>query len=133
MRATSSLPASLAAAGIKPAERRIEFLHHLAERGGERSPPADQHIVVAGTQSARPGGRRQPNDLPQAPPHAVAFHRIADLPRHREADADRPFLGAPPRLQHEPATGSAIAVGRGSKIAAASEPLNNRLAFPLTH
>jgi hypothetical protein len=33
---------------MKPVKRRIEFLHHLAERGGERGPPADQHIVVAG-------------------------------------------------------------------------------------
>ena len=40
---------------MNPAKRRIEILHHLAERGGERGPPADQHIVMAGAQLARPG------------------------------------------------------------------------------
>ena len=90
------------------------FPHHLAERAASGL-PADQHIVVAGRDRSA-GGRRQPNDLPQAPPHAVAFHRIADLPRHREADAgDCPFLGAPP-LWSTNERPQAIAVGRGSKL-----------------
>jgi hypothetical protein len=119
---------------MKPAERRVEFLHQLAERGGERGPPADQHIVMAGMQPARPGGRRKSYNLPQTAPHPVALHGVAHLPRYGEADPDRPIRGAPPRLHYEQAAGRARAVGRGSKIAAASEPLDDdRTAFPLTH
>jgi hypothetical protein len=119
---------------MKPSERRIEFLHHLAERGGERSSPADQHIVVAGTQLARPGGRRKSYDLPQTAPDAVALHGVTHLSRHREADADRSILGPPPLLQHERAAGSACATSRGSKIAAAPEPLDDgETTFPFTH
>jgi hypothetical protein len=33
---------------MKPAQRHMEFLHHLVERGGKRGPPADQYIVVTG-------------------------------------------------------------------------------------
>ena len=52
---------------------------------------------------------RKPNHFAQAPPHAVALHRIADLTRHGEADPDRSAFpvaglaafGALPRLQDE--------------------------------
>ena len=116
---------------MKLSQRRIEFLHHLAERGGERGPPPDQHIVVAGTQ---PRGRRKSYDLPQPAPDAVTLHSVTHLPRYGEADPDRSVLGSRPRLQHECAGGSACAMSCGSKIAAAPQPLDDgRSAFPLTH
>jgi hypothetical protein len=32
-----------------PAERRIQFLHHVAERDRQRRPPAYHYVIVAGT------------------------------------------------------------------------------------
>ena len=125
---------SPAACRMKPVKRRIEFLHQLAERGGERGPPADQHIVVAGAQLGRPGSRRKSYDLPQSAPHAVTLHGVTHLSRHGEPDADRPVVGAPQCLEHEGAAGRACAMRRGSKIAAAYEPLDNgRTGVLLTH
>jgi hypothetical protein len=121
---------------MKPAQRRIEFLQHVAERRAERCPPADQHIIMSGTQLARPRGRRQPDDLPQPAPHPVTLHRVADLARYGETYADRSLVGvgAPPRLQHEGAARSPRPTGRGPKIAAAFEPLDDgRTGVPLTH
>jgi hypothetical protein len=119
---------------VKPAERRIEFLHHVAERGAERGPAADQHVVMSRTQLARPRGRRKPDDLAQPAPHPIPLDRVANLARHGKAYTDRSFVGALPRLQYEGGAGSARATGRGPKIAAAFEPLDDgRTAIPLTH
>jgi|GEM_PF-3539870 len=91
---------------MNSAQRRIELPDHIAERDGERRSAANQHVIMAG---AKRGRRRKPNHFPQAPPHAVALHGIADLTRHGEADPDRSALlvaglavfGALPRLQDE--------------------------------
>jgi hypothetical protein len=37
---------------MNPAERGIEISHHLAEGRGERRPPPDEHVIVAGLQPA---------------------------------------------------------------------------------
>ncbi len=83
---------------VNSPERRIEFPLHVFKRRAERRPPPDQHVIMAGAQRAR---RREPHDLPQPPAHAVAFDRIADLPRHREAHARRAVLVPPPGLHQE--------------------------------
>ncbi len=125
---------SLAAAGVKAAQRRIEFLHHLAKGGGQRGPPPDQDVIVAGAQWSRPGGGGKPGDLAQAAANAVSLHGIADLTRHGETDADRAVLRALPGLKHKGAAGGAHAIGRGPKIAAAFQPLDDgRAAILLTH
>ena len=76
---------------MNPAKRRIEFLPHLPERRRERRAPSDQHVIVAAMHAA---ALRKPHHLAQPAPYPVALHRIADLPRHREADAHRTVLGA---------------------------------------
>ena len=127
--ATSSLTRSLAlrAAGpfgvVNPAQRRIEILPHLAERRCERRPPANQHIIMTAVHAA---ARRQPHHLAQPAPHPVALHRIADLPRHREADPRRTVLGALARLHHESAIGRPQPLCRGKKIRAAGQPLHSK-------
>ena len=42
------VPLPLLDLGLNPAERGIEILHYFAERGGQRRPPADQHVIVPG-------------------------------------------------------------------------------------
>jgi len=89
---------------------------------------------VAGAQLARPGCRRKPYDLPQSAPHAVTLHGVTHLSRHGEPDADWPFLGALPGLEHKGPAGSARTVRDGSKIAAAFKPLDDgSTGIPLTH
>ena len=109
-------------------ERRLEIPHHVAERGGERRTPSDQHIVMTAAQPAavnivRARGR-QSHDFAQPTPHPIALHGIADLPRHRKADADRIVLIAPARLQHERTGRDAQAGCRRPKIAAPLQPLH---------
>jgi len=82
-------------------ERRIEFPQHLAERGRECGPPADQHIVMAGAQLGGARCGRQSHDLPQSASHAITLYGIAHLSRHGKSDADRPVVAASPRLHHE--------------------------------
>jgi hypothetical protein len=106
---------------VNPAQRRIEVLPHLAERRGKRRPPPNQHIIMTAVHAAAFG---QPHDLTQPAPHPVALHRIADLPRHREADPRRTVLGAAARLHHEGAAGRAPPLGRGEKIGAAGQPFH---------
>jgi hypothetical protein len=119
---------------VKPAECRIEFQHHLAEGSSERRPPADQHIIMARAHSPRPGGHRKPHDLTQTAPYPVALHRVADLARHREADAHGPVVGAAPRLKHKKGPGGTRTIRRGSKIGAASQPLDDgNGGLALTH
>ena len=78
---------------------------------------------MAATQKA--AGRRQPDDFAQAASDAVAHHGAADLARHREAHARRPFVGARAPLQHERGAGAARAAAHGAKIAAALQPFND--------
>ncbi len=83
-------------------ERRIEFPHHLAEWRIEGGAPPDQHVIMADIQLA---GIRKPHEFSQTAPHPVALDRLADLARHRKADAHGPFVRAPAGLQHESGAG----------------------------
>ena len=112
----------------------VEILYHFAERNRQCGAAADQHVVVAGTQWLGPGGRRKPNDLAQTAADSISLHSVADLPRYGKADPDSVISRVLPRLQHESAAGGAHAIGRGSKIAAAFQPLNDgRTGILLTH
>src|SRR5262249_61688619 len=95
---------------------------------------ADQHVIVARTQWLSPSSRREPDDLAQTAADTISLHSIADLPRYGKADPDSVISRVLPRLQHESAAGGAHAIGRGSKIAAAFQPLNDgRTGILLTH
>jgi hypothetical protein len=112
----------------------IEFQHHLVERSRQRRPPADQHIVMAGTQMRSPGGRRKPDDFAQAAADAVSLNRVANLPRYGKPDPDGVISRALQCLKHKSAAGCAHAAGRGAKIAAAFQPLDDgKLPILLTH
>ena len=106
---------------MNPAERRIEFPPHLPERYRQRGAPPDQHIIVAVMHAA---ASRKPHHLAQPAPHPVALHRIADLPRHREADAHRTVLGAAARLHHEGADGYPLPGRGGTKVRPVPQPLH---------
>ena len=108
---------------MNPAERRIEFLPHLPERRAECRAPPDQYVIVAVMHAA---ALRKPHHLTQPPPDPVAFHRIADLARHRKADAHRAILGAAARLHHEGADRRPQARRGGTKVRPAPQPLHGR-------
>ena len=81
-----------------------------------------------------PGSSRQPHDFAQTAADSVSLHGVADLPGHRKADPD----GVIPRplqcLKHKSAAGGTYTTSRGSKIAAAFQPLDDgRLAILFTH
>jgi hypothetical protein len=124
---------------VNSAKRRIEFLHHFAERKDKGRPPPDQHIIMAGAQTIRPGrtlGRgRQSHHLPQSPADAVAFHGIAYLSRYGESDTHRPFVAALPRLQNKGVCRGPCTAGGGAKIAPPSQPLDSDdgTGAPITH
>jgi hypothetical protein len=124
---------------VNSAKRRIEFLHHLAERKDKGRPPSDQYIIMAGAQTIGPGctvGRgRQSDHFPQSPAHAVAFHRIAYLFRYGEADTYRPLVAASARLQNEGVSRRPRTAGGGTKIAPPSQPLEggDGTGAPTTH
>jgi hypothetical protein len=80
---------------VNPMQGRIEVAEHVAERQRQCRPPANQHVIVAG---AKLIVGTQPNRFAQAPLHPVAFDRIADLPRHSEAEPGR--KGRRRRLTH---------------------------------
>ena len=104
----------------------VEILHHLAERNGQCRTAADQNVIMARTQWLSSGSRREPDDLAQAAADAVSLHGVADLPRYGEANSNRVISPALPHLKHES--------GRGSKIAAAFQPLDDgRTGILLTH
>jgi hypothetical protein len=111
---------------MKPAERRIEFMHHFAEGSGQRRAPPDQDVVEAPPQAIGVGRGRQSYDFPQTTAHPVAFHRVADLPRDGEANTDGALIPARMRLHDEITAGSASTACRGPKIAASPEPLHGR-------
>jgi hypothetical protein len=102
-------------------DRCIEFPPQVVELYFDSRPPADQHIIMA---AAQPPGRQQPHDLPQPAPHAVTLDGIADLPRHRKADARRPIIGAAARLQHKRPAGRPGAGCGSPKVRSALQPLH---------
>jgi hypothetical protein len=110
---------------VKPAQRRIQFPPHLIERRGQRGAPPNQHIIMTAVHAAACG---QPHDLAQPAPYPVALHRIADLPRHREADPRRTVLGAAAGLHHEGAAGRPQPLRRSEKVGAAGQPLHGNAA-----
>jgi hypothetical protein len=122
-----SLPASRG--GMNSAYRRIELPGHVAEIGAERSPPPDQHVIVA--RAERRGGRK-PHHFAEPPAHAVAFHGIADLARDGKAHPDggvcsvlvAHFRGTLPRLQDKGSGGRSGALCGGLKVRAALQPFH---------
>jgi hypothetical protein len=111
--------------GMKPAERHIEIPHHLTERGDERGPPPNEHVVETRAHPAGCRNRRHPHDLPQATAHPITLHGIAYLFRNGEADPDGTLIAARARLQHEAAAGRPRPVRHGPKIAPAFQPFND--------
>jgi hypothetical protein len=110
---------------MQPAQRRVEFPHHVAEWRFERRAPPNQHIIVAGKKRRakfRPG--HEADDLAQPAPHAVSFHRIADLARHGKADPRRTGLRTRARLQDKAARRRPRAFGGSLKIRPAFQPLH---------
>jgi len=82
----------------------------------------------------RSGSRGKPDDFAQPAADAVSLHSVADLPRYRKADPDGAIFRALARLEHKGTAGGACALGRGSKIAAAFQPLDDgKIAILLTH
>jgi hypothetical protein len=124
---------------VDSAKRRIEFLHHVAERRAESRPPPDQYVIKAGAQSVGPGsifGRSgQSHHLAQAPAHAVAFHSVAHLSRYGESDPHRPVVATLPRLQNEGLCRCPRTAAGGTKIAPPPQPLegNGGTGVPTTH
>ena len=116
--------------GMKATQGRVELPDHVGERSLQRHPPSDQDVIVAGAECF---GRRQPHHLAQAPPHAVAFHGIADLARHGEADPAGALVAARTRL-HDKCGGRGTRAGGGSpKIRPAFQPFHQiRFGSPLT-
>jgi hypothetical protein len=110
---------------VDAVERRGKIAHHGVELGLQRRRSPHQYIIVAGAKRCEWGNADQ---FAQAPPHAVAFHGIADLPGDRKADPRRPGLGAPARLQDEGACRRACAfrgsLGGSPKITPAFQPLH---------
>jgi hypothetical protein len=106
-------------------ERRSEVTLHDIECGPERRRPSHQHIIVAG---AKRCGRGDADQFAEAPPHAVAFHGIADLLGDREPNPRRSGLGTPVRLEDEGARRRACAscgsLGGGPKVTPAFQPLH---------
>ena len=108
---------------MNSAKRRIEFPHHLGERQFKRRPPSDQHIIMTAVQTSRD---REPHQLPQAPPHTVALHGVADLPRYRKSDPHFTFGGALACLQHKRPAGRPHSSGGSAKVRSALQPLHGR-------
>jgi hypothetical protein len=67
---------------MDPPQRIGKVPRHVGEGQLQRRRPSNQHVIMAGAKLA---SVRKPHQFAQAPPHAVALDRIADLPRYREA------------------------------------------------
>jgi hypothetical protein len=119
---------------MNPGKRHIEFPYHLAEGGGERTAPSDQHVIMAGMQPAGAFGTRHADYFAQPPPHPVTLDGIADLSRYGKTDAGRPTLGALPRLQDEGAARGPATIRSGPKIVPAFQPFDDDgSCVPVTH
>lgn len=113
-------------ASVNADQGGVKFLHHRTERGRECRSSADEHIIMTGAHAGRASVGRQPDHFAQAAAHPIALDGIADLSRHREANAGRSiFFSTVERLQHECAAGSTHAFRRGLKIASAFQPLDH--------
>jgi len=123
MRITSWLVAALRLRlrRMDPGERGIELLPHLCERQRQCSAPTDQHIIMT---VAHLAFGREPDHLPQSPPHSIALYRVADLPRHRKTDPCHTVVAARSRLQHESTGGRPLAPRRSAEVGAAGQPIH---------
>lgn len=117
---TSSFPL----AGMNAVESRIEFPHHVTERGCQRRRTPNQDIIVTGAQASRGGAADQ---LAQAASDPIALHRIADLPRHGKPHTHRTFVRAAAHLQHERTAGRPHAAGCSPKVRPALQPLRAKV------
>jgi len=106
---------------MDPGERGIELLPHLCERQRQCSAPTDQHIIMT---VAHLAFGREPDHLPQSPPHSIALYRVADLPRHRKTDPCHTVVAARSRLQHESTGGRPLAPRRSAEVGAAGQPIH---------
>jgi hypothetical protein len=107
--------------GVHAAERRIEVPHDVGERQLERRPAANQHVIVAGAKRATLG---KPHDLAQAPPHAIALDRIADLPGYCETNPHRALVAAQACLQDESLGRRPYTLGGSPKVRPAFQALH---------
>jgi hypothetical protein len=94
---------------------------HLRERQRQRGAASDQHIIVAG---AHITAGREPDDFAQPAPYPITLDRIADLPRHRESDADGALVVASACLQYERTCRRPGAARSSAKVGSARQPLH---------
>jgi hypothetical protein len=110
---------------MQPAQRRVEFPHHVAEWRFQRCPPPNQNIIVAGKKRrAKFRPRHEADDLTQTAPDAVSFHRIADLARHGKTDPGRAGRRTRARLEHKAAGRRPRAFGGSLKVRPAFQPFH---------
>jgi hypothetical protein len=95
---------------MDPVQSRAELPLHFGKRQGQRGAPADQDVIVAISHTvadSKVAGRKafggkvfggKSDDFAQPAPHPVTLYRIANLPRHRETDANAAFVITQPRL-----------------------------------
>ena len=126
---------SLAIAGVYPDKRLVEFADHIIERQSKGRAASDQDIIVAAAQIF---GVPEPYQFAQSAPDSVAFHSIAHLPRHCEADAHAIVVRAPPGLQYECVAGSPQSDSGSAKVRSALQPIHleqrlNGKGAPVTH
>ncbi len=107
--------------GVYAAERPFEVLHHPFKRQTERRAASDQHVVVARPHASL---RREPNDLPQAALHTVAFNRVADLLGDGKSDARRSRFVALARLKHKARNGRPRAGCGSEEVRALPQPIH---------
>jgi hypothetical protein len=101
----------------------IEVAAELVEARRYGGAAGDQHIIMAARQASR---GCEADHFAQSPFGAVAFHRIADLARDREADPRWPLVFSPQRL-HGERLAARPQTGRGrQKISPSPQPLGGQ-------
>jgi hypothetical protein len=111
---------------MDPVQRRAELPLQVGKRQRQRRAPANQYVIVAiphafvGLNIAGKNFASKPDDFAQPPPHPVTLHRIANLPRHCEADANAAIVAARARLQYKSAGRCPQAARSGAKVGPAS-------------
>ena len=111
---------------MHPLQRHAELPLYVGKRQGQRRAPANQYVIVAiphafvGLNVAGKNFTSKPDDFAQPPSHPVTLHRIANLPRHCEADANTAVVIAQACLQHKTAGRCPQAARSGAKVGPAS-------------
>src|SRR5262249_19499910 len=106
----------------QPPQGAVEIPGDLLERQGQCGAPPDQHIVLAGGKPSR-----QPPPSLDATTHPIALDCRPDLPRYREADADRTAVAPLARLQRERRGRYLDPTGGRQEVGASPEPLHDRV------